>query len=623
MGEDHIADEGKAARVNRRLTELESKSLPASRQEKVLASPYQIPDAVELAILSNTEAGKPKRTTIRTRKKQSRQVTAEAEITHFSDITDDSEGSDVEDKTPQRTRIALHEEASVHPHQSNASAGPILAANHRRDQQEKAQKTARISGQQVGLLKQRASVQREKGDNGSTMSLGKVRTGVQPKQPRQATAHAQLAVHSLPTKKGRVFTAVDALGNTDALQASSVIRNTRTWQQLAEKHSQAPQELAPPAAPAPPAADVYSLEDLLLGMFAFVGLLFCMGVMLYFFLREPMREHRHQLPNRQSMAPRLKALNESRGRINDKERMDLSTLRYNLKTAGVDVTFPDSSRGLIGLHNEVQARNCEVLWVSDPESGHRLIRLVRLFRGLVTIHREDGGDSVLTEESRTFRSKSDGSAETQTINKPITFKMRLDVVDVLETGKALLAQRLNIPRGWQKRYMHVADKDGFSYVEEDVSSNYPGLVTWYLIEEWRFGIDFKNIPEEDQDVLGLPDSQTFTTSEITAEEEIIYSWKWQPQSAQAECYWSKSEESQARKEPLSVDDFANARTVGEVQQERQEQRASRASRGRYSKAGSALRLGESVQPPPTRSSSTTRRGPPGRSLSRVRLSTAQ
>lgn len=356
-----------------------------------------------------------------------------------------------------------------------------------------------------------------------------------------------------------------------ALPAESVVRRHKRTQTQPAVAASAHQPPAVPAAPAVP-AQPSSVDDILLAAFNFgaflfsvIGFLVCVG---FFFIRfsqsrgdDSMQTNMDILPqmsftrsDRKSVPPRIKALRVSMANSKNARERDVEDLRRDLQDAGVLLHASERTRGLQDLFKEVQAGTCGVQWVNDPMKGLRLIRLVRLYRGLLTLHSEEHGASVLTEESRTKHNATDGTEYVNQIQKPVTLKLRLDEKDPLEQGQAFMAHRLDMPQRWQDKYLKLENDTAFSYVEEVESKHYPGLATWYLIEEWLFRIDLSSVPDEDCHVLGLPDQQVFTTMCTDSNDrEVTHAWKWLPQCAVATAHWKQGDKSS-----LSVGDFRAA-----------------------------------------------------------------
>lgn len=249
--------------------------------------------------------------------------------------------------------------------------------------------------------------------------------------------------------------------------------------------------------------------------------------------------------NSERLAPRVKAIQEVKKRVNHRTKSaSIQELQRDLADAGVEFNASKSTWGVQDLYREVQAETCGVLWLNDPESGRRLIRLVRLFRGLVTLCSEEKGESVLIEESRTMHSGIDGKAITDLIERPVTFKLKLDEAKPLQTGMELMSSSLNLKQMWQDKYLKPENSAPYSYVEEEDSKHYPGLATWYLIEEWCFQIDGSGMSEEDCTVLGLPDRQRFkTVSSNSGQAEVTHAWMWLPRDAVAQASWNTKETS--------------------------------------------------------------------------------
>lgn len=215
------------------------------------------------------------------------------------------------------------------------------------------------------------------------------------------------------------------------------------------------------------------------------------------------------------------------------------SLEEALSSAGINL-FGAEGRGFQSLSDEVATNKCEVLWVNDPsDSREKLIRFVRLLRvsllmkstagthifELIEVHRDVTSieELELPESERTF--------EREGIGVPLTAKISLDEHDVLGCCHKLLTERLGLSASWQEKFLIPYDIEypgGLdSYVEERDSKNYPGLPSWYLIDEYTFTVDRHREGLEAGNLLGLPNDAKFETDFTTEHEYTIYSWEWQ------------------------------------------------------------------------------------------------
>jgi hypothetical protein len=151
----------------------------------------------------------------------------------------------------------------------------------------------------------------------------------------------------------------------------------------------------PPLAVVTGAEPTLSTTDVVLYFFASFGL-----VVFAWVFYQQLQSMRKQ--GEKDISPRAKAVRVSREQSPPEANLlaDPEKLRQLLVQAGIDTEPLESGRGVEQLASELRAKTCEVLWVEDPErssrygeksAGRRLVRLVRLVRALVTLHKETGG----------------------------------------------------------------------------------------------------------------------------------------------------------------------------------------------------------------------------------------
>lgn len=407
-----------------------------------------------------------------------------------------------------------------------------------------------------------------------------------------------------------------------ALHTNTIIRRN-------DKEKTRPREVTsvhePPAAPAQtaPAAPLAATPDAppditgiitsyLEFFFALLGLFSCAGFIChasFYRSKEILELMGPQRSTRISsrFTPRVRAVQDGRQSVSFGPADSSDNLEKHLREAGVALHASENTCSLEDLRMEVQAGTCEVLWVDDPVCGHRLIRLVRLLRCLVTLPSEEDGESILIETSRTMQNKTDGESITRLIGRPASFKLKLDEDKPLHAGMELMASRLNIERLWLDTHLK-ADNNACSYVEEENSEHYPGLPTWYLIEEWKLHLDTSNIAEEDSQVIGHSDRQAFqTVSSNDGEAEIIHSWEWLPKDAVAKARWN----TRATSTQLSVGNFqaaASRRMRSSSRSPSVQPGQQDGSKGRrFSRSQSASRIRENSQKPTSENIRRSRR----------------
>lgn len=241
------------------------------------------------------------------------------------------------------------------------------------------------------------------------------------------------------------------------------------------------------------------------------------------------------------------------------------SLNQALQTAGIDLTA--DGRGLQSLEDELRNRKCEVLWVKDPATSRdQLVRFVRLLRVRFAKNTPESDMKELIEVNRIRTRKEDARlpvlqrrTRQEDIDAPLTFKLKLDEMDLMATCQKVLLDRLQLPLDWQEKFLLLEESDTSdtveSYVETQESKNYPGLSTWYLIDEYSFLVDAMTVPQRDvAGLLGLPDSSEFQTTSEDKEEHITYTWAWRLQGAPVN----------KTKSGHDVNEFNNMRTRGSM-----------------------------------------------------------
>jgi len=209
-------------------------------------------------------------------------------------------------------------------------------------------------------------------------------------------------------------------------------------------------------------------------------------------------------------------------------------LNLALAEAGVSIiNLKSDGRGLEALGEEMQSNMCKLVWLPHPKTQEqRLVRLVRILRVLIR-HKGHKHDEVLVlcEESRRVTSHPGGKKKQkrEAIDRPFAFKMSLDEQDVIQACQTEIQRRLCLPHDLQETHLVSACNGNqaviCSRVEAGDSKNFPGIHTWYLIDEIEFYTKL-----QDSSMLGLGTNKSFTTTSSDSDSTIERSWSWVPES---------------------------------------------------------------------------------------------
>eukprot|EP00930_Biecheleria_cincta_P021304 TRINITY_DN15828_c0_g1_i1.p1 TRINITY_DN15828_c0_g1~~TRINITY_DN15828_c0_g1_i1.p1 ORF type:complete len:456 (-),score=68.94 TRINITY_DN15828_c0_g1_i1:25-1290(-) len=210
------------------------------------------------------------------------------------------------------------------------------------------------------------------------------------------------------------------------------------------------------------------------------------------------------------------------------------SLSLALAESGVSIiTLNSVGRGLDALAEEVQSNVCKLLWLPHPKTRNiRLVRLVRILRVLIR-HKGHQHDELqlLCEGSRTVTTLPCGKKkqEREAVDRPFTFKMNLDEQDVIQACQTEIQRRLCLPQDMQETHlMFVCNGNQAvitSRVEAGDSKNFPGIHTWYLIDEIELYTKL-----QESSMLGLGTNNGFTTTSSDSHSTIERSWSWVPES---------------------------------------------------------------------------------------------
>lgn len=220
-------------------------------------------------------------------------------------------------------------------------------------------------------------------------------------------------------------------------------------------------------------------------------------------------------------------------------------LKDALVAGGINVEAMKNGRGLEALDEEIKSNLCQITWVVD-DGKRKLVRLVKLVRTKLILKKpSQQHDLILLEVNRATTPIEDldlpdhlRRVRLESVSKPLTFKMTLDDSDVFATCQQVMLSRLGLSLEWQDRNVRLYNEiETISYVKEEKSSkNYPGLPTWYQIEELGLRIDVDLLSPNDMRVPCLPESNAFSTEYTTMKEHVFYTWEWQPYSVGNDWY---------------------------------------------------------------------------------------
>lgn len=208
-------------------------------------------------------------------------------------------------------------------------------------------------------------------------------------------------------------------------------------------------------------------------------------------------------------------------------------LNLSLAEAGVSIIALNSSgRGLEALVEEIHSNMCKLLWVPDPNTrAERLVRLVRILRVLIR-HRGSQHDEVhvLRESNRRVTTHPGGKKKqiSEAIDRPFTFKMSLDEQDVIQACQNEIQRRLCLPHDLQETHLVFVCNGNqaviSSRVEAGDSKNFPGIHTWYMIDEIEL---YTKVQESS--MLGLGANNSFTSASSDSDSTIERCWSWVPE----------------------------------------------------------------------------------------------
>lgn len=200
---------------------------------------------------------------------------------------------------------------------------------------------------------------------------------------------------------------------------------------------------------------------------------------------------------------------------------DRGQMKSTLKRNGVEADkFAMGRQSLMMLFKEIEAEKCHLI-LMESQYVVRFVRILRVTIKANTPH----GTCILVEVSREAR-----VAQQQTTDKDarlLVAKLNIDEIDVEIALAENLNEMLGLSQKWQDENI-ILRRSGDPIVEARDSKEFPGLASWYLVEEIEVEIKDLAVKASEQ-LLGLPAGDAFTTQSMLNHNRMCkrkHHWAW-------------------------------------------------------------------------------------------------
>jgi hypothetical protein len=190
-----------------------------------------------------------------------------------------------------------------------------------------------------------------------------------------------------------------------------------------------------------------------------------------------------------------KQTSEEYFQLNDVERLE-----ENLSSHGIRVNADQ-------LRKEIKKGDCQLLKIASPPSGSQrskysssepeVVRCLRIIR--VVMHaRTNYGMRTLVE---------DHESKSEDVDHYPTAKVSMDAGDAESAWPSVLQSKLGLPDPWLRQLVTLSSC-AETVVEVQASSSFPGLPTWYIVDEVIVNVNEEGDKNELK-LLGLPNGDQF------------------------------------------------------------------------------------------------------------------
>jgi hypothetical protein len=185
---------------------------------------------------------------------------------------------------------------------------------------------------------------------------------------------------------------------------------------------------------------------------------------------------------------------------------DVDTIDDHLKTYGLRLNSDL-------LKKEIKRGDCQLLripaekWIAVPasvihrrtsNSDYQLVRCVRIVRVIVQARTTDGFRTLIEDHQ--------GGTQDNLDHYP-TAKVGINAGDAENAWPSVLHSKLGLPDPWLRQFVTMASF-AETVAEVQTSNKFPGLPTWYLVDEVTVNVS-EAADKQELKLLGLPQGENF------------------------------------------------------------------------------------------------------------------